>query len=123
MGKMAAAFMQHLRKRASRLAKRLHRKHKQLMRVLIRKQRTQPRFVKHWNLAAKRIYALSKADEPKRMSPSDIKQKQALEKKMFDLFKKHKDLVGQKSVLRLKIRKIRELINGKKQAKKDAKKD
>merc|ERR1711988_707619 len=62
--KMAAAFMKHLRKRASRLAKRLHRKHKQLMRVLIRKQRTKPRFVEFWKKAAKRVYALSKADEP-----------------------------------------------------------
>merc|ERR1712159_793995 len=96
---------------------------KQLMRVLIRKQRTQPRFVKHWELAAKRIYALSKADEPKRMSNSDKVQEKALEKKIFDLFKKHKDLVEQKMVLRRKIRKVRELINGKKQAKKDAKKD
>merc|ERR1711988_324106 len=109
--------------RASRLAKRLHRKHKQLMRVLIRKQRTKPRFVEFWKKAAKRAYALSKADEPIRMSKSDKGQVEALKKKIYELFKKHQKLHSMKMDLRTKIRKVREVINGKKQAKKDAKKD
>lgn len=95
--KMSAVYMKQLRKRAHRLAKRLHRKHKELMRILIRKQRTRPHFKSYWTKAAKRVFALSKADEPKAMSTSDKAQVIALKKKVMDLFEKHKVLVGKKT--------------------------
>lgn len=121
--KMSAVYMKQLRKRAHRLAKRLHRKHKELMRILIRKQRTRPHFKSYWTKAAKRVFALSKADEPKAMSTSDKAQVIALKKKVMDLFEKHKVLVGKKQAIRLKIRLARQKIASRKQTKKDAKKN
>jgi len=121
--KMSAVYMKQLQKRAHRLAKRLHRKHKELMRVLIRKHRTNPHFKAFWTKAAKRVFALSKADEPIAMSTSDKATVIALKKKVMDLFEKHKVLVGKKQSIRLKIRQARQKIAGRKQTKKDAKKN
>jgi len=75
-----SVFMTHLEKRAHRLATRLHRKHKDLMRVLIRKIRVNKHFKFIYNLHANKVLALSKADEPKATTVQTRVQVEALKK-------------------------------------------
>lgn len=120
--RMGSVYLQFLKKRAKRLAKRLHRKHKDLMRVLIRKHRTIPAFKRLYTAHAKRVYALSRADEPLAMTRIQKAIVLKLKSKIQALFKKHAKLVGKKNQIRMKIRQAREKINRRKQTKKAAKK-
>jgi hypothetical protein len=118
---MSSVFMKHLEKRAHRLATRLHRKHKELMRVLIRKIRVNKHFKFIYNLHAKKALALSKVGTPKTMTPQSRIQVLALKKKLLELMEKHTKINGEKQKMRIKIRVARNKITERKQTKKDAK--
>jgi len=118
---MSSVYMKQLEKRAHRLATRLHRKHKDLMRILIRKIRVNKHFKSIYKRHAKKALALAKADEPKTMTAQSRIQVHQLKKKMLELMESHTKLTGEKQKMRIKVRVARAQIADRKQTKKLAK--
>jgi len=120
---MGNVFRQHLIRRAHRLAKRLHRRHKLLMKTLIRKVRVAPYFKGQYKSIEKNIFKLTRADIPKIVTKKDKLKVMKLKEKVQKLFQLRKKLMGEKHLIMLKVRKARMAKNAAKAIKKSTKKN